>query len=238
MLYQDVILADRPVGYWPLGGTRDLVAGRNATGVNSPTFGSPGLMIAGAQAGRCVDLNGSNQYLTVADNDVFSPTASAWSVECWVRFDNLPSVFMALVAKYESSATEWGLNILGPSAGVTNTVEYIIWNSGGGEIWKATAPANSLSTGRIFHFVGTFNNGAPIIIYINGTERARNTSTTGGTRSNTTSKIWMGHRGDGAGSHTDGRLAHVAVYDKVLSPAQIVSHYRAGVVGIPAGLAA
>src|SRR5262249_20602336 len=84
--YQTEVLADTPLAYWRLGDTSGTTAtdasgnGRHGTYQNSPTLNQTGALVGDANGS--VLLNGSTQYVSVADVAAFG--TAAVSAEGWV----------------------------------------------------------------------------------------------------------------------------------------------------------
>jgi hypothetical protein len=116
---------------------------------------------------------------------------------------------------------------------------YTWWNSAA-VVWISTTPAFSLNTWA--HVVATYdaNSDANVpIIYVNGVSQTvteSGTTPTGTWRGIDTEACYIGNRQAGTGAW-EGNLADVAVWNKILSPSDVLALYNAtkGIYGFQSG---
>lgn len=221
--YEAVVLSDGPVGFWPLTETSGTTAndvsghGRHGTFYGSPTL-ADGAIASGLQP--TAKLNGSTQYVQVADNDAWSaagPSAKI-SFELWFNALTVTAPSQMLLTKYE----EWQLRIESDGKGLVDTNV-----NGLRSVLHATTPT-AFPAGTAVHFVGTYDRSANHLeVYVNGTSVA---TASGGSEAmnNRSHPLQVGRRSDGAGSLFSGRIGYVAVYAAALSASRIAAHYTAG----------
>jgi hypothetical protein len=218
------VLLDSPVGYWPLDETSGTTAidisgnGRNGTYSGSYTLNG----VLGPLRG--VDLTGG--HVEIADHAAWSADTTGFlSVEAWIKLDTTANAMM-FVTKGASSNYEWDLR----SGDVTPTGLAVVHYTGAGVgVINVAVGAGVIGTTRAYHLAFTYDRtGQLLIAYVNGVEVGRDTTASGSTTAGTAA-VRIGARADAAGAVTDGRIAHVAIYSTVLTPARIVAHYEAGI---------
>jgi hypothetical protein len=99
--------------------------------------------------------------------------------------------------------------------------KWSIWVNDGGAMLSVNGPTLAFNTWT--HVVATFD-GSNVKLYVNGQPVATGTSTS---YAPNTSKPFTVGRGESS-FYFNGRLDEVAYYNKVLSAAQILSHYNSG----------
>lgn len=91
----------------------------------------------------------------------------------------------------------------------------------------ANATGAAQTVGTWYHVVAVFD-GATQSVFVNGEEKVA--TTFGPPKSlsdNALGKLMLGVRPDSIGAKFNGRLSHVAVFDRALEAAEILTHYRA-----------
>ena len=212
--YNDVVLADSPVGYWRLGESSGTTAkdlsgnGLNGTYQSSPTLASAGLI--SGDTDKSVTMNGSTNYITVSHpNTAMSGTISA---EAWYKSSNTSIGEQHILSKFPGSDTNYYFGIY------QNKVEMAVT---GNAYMQSTS---TLSNNVLYHLVATYDL-SNIRFYINGIldRTVANTATpvSAGTLLN------IG-RYSGGNSYVFGALDEVALYNYVLTDGQVLTHYNAG----------
>jgi hypothetical protein len=214
--YAATVTADGPVSYWRLGETSGTSAA-DSTGPNIGTYrngvalGTASLTSDAANAAATFD--GVNDSMAVPSTTGLSPTAAV-SVEAWVRPGAKPPAgnFASVVTKAES----YSLQFNGPQLEFT-TIK-------GTTRRRVQAPAGAVVAGQTYHVVGTYD-GTTQRLYVNGVQVA-SAAFSGAVNANTKSVVvgsW-----DTAGEFLSAVIDDVAVYAKVLTPAQVEAHFSAG----------
>lgn len=240
--YDGAVTADRPVGFWYDAAGHDLVAHRDATRVGAP--GSTSLPNGDSAA----TFDGSRRYLEVADSDLWSPaTTGRFTVEAWMRPSTLqfPGCYVHWLGKGEPGQQEWTLRMYARSTPCEdpprpNRVSVYAFNRSGG-----------LGTGAYFqggldqvpimqpnvwiHVVGVIDAVDRSAAYPNGYVRIYRNGRLINTRDlfstvrirleNGTAPLRIGTQAlDG---FFRGAIGKVALYDRELSAARVLAHYRA-----------
>jgi hypothetical protein len=209
--YPAEVVADSPVSYWRFGessGTNavDIVGGKNATYVNSPTLGVAGLVNGGDTA---VSLDGTDDYITTPF--ILDPNAGDFSIEVWVKLASLPSSGQAYtIAHY-------------------GTVQLIRLAANDGNILATGTFIGGVSTHTMTtdttHIVLTWEDSATTLRwYVNGVAAGVNTSAN---QTATSSGFGFGINAALTGNRMAGVLDEAAIYNTVLSGARALAHYEA-----------
>jgi len=215
--YSDVVLADSPIVYYrlgePSGTTADNAEGtaaRDGTYVNTPTLGVAGLLTGDADT--AVTVNGSTQYIYVAD-------------QAALDFGNGPLTYELWFKNADTAKNQWLMAKGTQTAGLyyTATTGVIAWRSYG---WGpgATSSIGIADTNR-HHIVGTKDTSNNWLLYIDGVDRTTYAGVTDTASSAT--DLYIGTCSD-LTDYADGTLDEVAVYNTLLSPTRIAAHYTAG----------
>lgn len=243
--YAYTVLADAPVGYWRLGETApggvadargrpslqglhcglDSGAGAGNVAQNGPRpdAGFPGL----APDNRAIHFAGEYDYAVVYDTPELDVTG-ALTLEAWIRLDEIPVGNEGIVSKYVGSGNQrsFGLYVDGQSADGMLAMSI----SPDGTYTNASVVCDdvALPLDTWLHVAGTYLPGQYMRLYINGS--LATVLTTGVTESifDSSAGLWIGCIYDSANpsSHFAGSIDEVAVYDRALSAAEILDHYR------------
>ena len=167
-LYEDTVLADSPVGFWPLGETSGTVATDLTQTYNGQDFGSytqgdagPGVRFPN----KALNLSGSNAYVRLDHATLLEPTAV--TVEVWLKPSSVPANDAVIVISPQSGNGEWS----------SNGYDLVFGGSNGFNPGKVTVNgAGSLTTGSIAlnvwsYIVGT-SDGTMMRLYVNGKQAA------------------------------------------------------------------
>lgn len=225
--YRTTIINDNPISYWRLGETTghfiDMMGNFDSYTENVNARNQTSLI--SGDANGCVLLNAINPSEIFIDNS-FSQVTTAFSFEAWVKPNSL-SGHVTIIGR-SSSSWVGGLGAfyfkLSNAGDQKPTI--VLSYSSSGEV-DAIA-ANSISTGSIYHIVGTCD-GTDLKIYINGVLNGT-TSLAGHTIGVQTGPLTLG-AGSGGGTTGDrysGYLDEIAVYSYALTQAQVTAHYAAG----------
>lgn len=252
--YDSVILADNPVGYWPLASTSS--SGSDKTANNHPaTFtGSPTLSSM-PNGDPAVVFNGTSTYATVPNFAGLSvPTTGQLTVEMWIRPDviNFPHtetsgdgpIVYPLVkgTTYGASGDqEWLLrmynhdNLDGTISARPNRISAYVFNpagalGAGSYVQETVTPGQWIFITAVFDTVNKGSDGwGTTRIYKNGV--LKDTDTMGGDYDITpvagSAPLHIGARPEGSASYFKGAIAKLAVYPTALTPQKISAHYQA-----------
>jgi hypothetical protein len=219
--YSQVVLGDGPTSYWRLGETSGTTAGDQKT-VNPGTYAGTPLL---GQA-SLLTSDTQNRALGVSGDDhVRVPAAaslnltSAVTLEAWIKPNAVPATgFASVLTKPEAYSLQFN----------SGRLELTIIQSGVRK--RLQAPSGAVVAGRTYHVVGTFD-GVNQRLYLNGTQVAIAPLT--GTATIFGSNLYVGSW-DGASEFFNGSIDEAAVYARVLSAAQVKTHYDSGVAGAAA----
>lgn len=212
-------LIDGLISYWRLdesSGTREDIHASNDLADNN-TVGNGTGKINGAAS-----FNGSDEYLSCADNAELSFGDDALTITAWASADVLDSI-RAVVAKWASD-------------GAVATCEYALrvsssaftWRVGDGSSNTTVSSSVTLSTGTLY-FVAVWHDPAANQIGI-----SVNAQATPDTAAHTTglldgsASLALGRTGDFAGQYWDGLIDEVGLWGRVLSSSEISQLYNSG----------
>lgn len=216
--YATVVLGDAPVAFWRLNDASavDSVAGRDVTWGNGPTAADGPVGVARATA-----FNGTSQYGQTASASALVPTGDI-SIETWAYLTSTSGSRSVLGATPTTgNPIAWGFDL---SSGKWR---FILGDGAGNPYASISDPADAV-TGQWYHLVGTFQaSGTASKLYVNGAQVASSTSTAG-TRYTTPCPVQIGRYNQTWSQFFPGRLAACALYNAVLSAAQVTNHYSAG----------
>jgi|GEM_PF-3826875 len=205
MGYREIILADSPYGYWPLGETSGATAvaaaGSNGT-YTSVTLGQAGISTSTGQTS--IRVTGIGSYATVPDAG--SAGKATGSIEIWLNpGTNSGDCCFIGNGPYFSIPSNGAVNFYLNGPG---------WQTGGGAV----------AAGAWRHLVATWT-AAGGTIYSNGAVLYTLPANSGVFFS---TAVDFGRRSDVPNSPCTGYYQHVAFYNTVLSAAQIRKHYTEG----------
>jgi hypothetical protein len=216
--YSTTILRDTPVAYYRLGDPDSTRMqdwspnGRDGAYASSGvTFQVPSLL--SKDDSTAASFDGSTGYGEAVAAFSFSDT---FSLEVWFRLTALsPSLPMTILSLGAGS----GQLGVGPSTGqlqaLSSTVAVLVQSN------------VAIVAGRTYHGVFT-KNGATMHLYVNGVDvTVFNANST----CMAPARIDIGRQYDGSQWFFPGVIDEVAVYNYVLSPAQVAAHYAAGAPG-------
>src|ERR1039458_3012785 len=207
--YDSLIVADGPLGFWPLNESSGTTAtdvtgnGHNGTYTGGFTLGQAGI----GDGETAASFNGSTGYVTVPDASALR-LVPPFSIESWVypsSWGNYPMIVTKAVAI--SDSFEFRLH-----AGTGKLAYY----GGTDSRTVATVPKS------VWSYVVAAYDGINIRLYINGVLSATTPWT--GTPAASTDPLRIGARSDGY--YFPGKIAKPAVYNYALTPTQIGAHSK------------
>lgn len=237
--YDNLILSDEPVAYYPMGGPEDLVGGRTATFTGSPAPQS----VSGENYSL---FNGVNQYATVEDDPRLSiPTTGELTVELWIRPDvtTFPNVenddYIHILGKGQGTQDEYKMRMynLVNSEDRPNRISFYAFNlpgsTGTGSYFQ-----DVVNPGEWIHVTAVYNITAAakadpsspngyVRIYKNGVQRDKDDlfATVPVIPEDGTAPLRIGT--SDMESFFQGGIGKVAIYDKELPAARILAHAQA-----------
>ena len=206
------IVPDGLVGYWRFNqnsGTRafdESGAGNDATMYNM----DPGSDWVSGRAGNGLDFDGNNDYLDCGGSSSFE--INQITVACWVNTTE-SAAYRQLVCK------NYGGGLYSYSLSLNNLRPAVYLGGTSNEGWHQAF--SSLTPGQWHHVAFTYD-GNKLIIYINGSVDRVISPITGTVNPNSGTPVWIGSRSDIGGREFDGILDDVRIYNRALSPSEII----------------
>jgi hypothetical protein len=236
--YQQTILADHPVSYWPLNETNgtlihDVVATNNGTCINPSglTLGGPGILYSqGVTTDTAIYFtNTSSGYIKIP----YSTTLNTprFTIEAWLNMPVFPAtgagVDMNPLSFDDSNPKGWAFEIPNPNTSSPNMYGWL----GVSNTWTQINSGTCIQ-GQWSYYALTYD-GTTFTIYTNGV--AAGSKASGYTQVSTLHSLYLGAY-DSGGTVTRfyrGGMQNVAFYSNALSAAQILNHYQVGSTGHP-----
>jgi hypothetical protein len=224
--YAAAVLADHPIGYWRLGETGGTVAfdsiGGNNGVYNSVTLSRPGYnpLDTNTAAGFGPSIN---SYVGSVPIDFATAGNAAFSVEAWVK-GNAQTTDAGIVTKGTGAGGEQ-FNLDTGAGG--HAFRFFVRDANSGAAHLANG--NTGPNGNWRHVVGVCNEAAGLVVlYVDGVSNASGAITPGNGLLSSANPLTMGSRQSGTTAYDDqfvGTLDEVAIYNYVLTPAQVQAHY-------------
>ncbi len=109
MRYEDVVLAENPTCYWPLGRDANDITPRRLHGSYqlSPLPQRPGPPRIGGLSTRWDNASGSTQYIDIGNTSTLNVVAGAYTIMAWVRPITSGSNFSGVVTRGQNP-DGWG----------------------------------------------------------------------------------------------------------------------------------
>ncbi len=179
----------------------------------------------GSTAGKidnCLAVDGVNEYIRVADNDVFSPILKPFSISAWVNMTDATNFFIA--NKYSGVLREWYLG-----TGAAGALSFVVFDETQDKyILRSYNSALTSYEGSWIHIVATYDGGTAdtsMKLYLNGArvDDASNGSGNFVTLRNIATPVDFGHR-DGAFS--EGKIDSIMIFDHELTLVEVESLYN------------
>jgi RHS repeat-associated protein len=209
-----------PNAYWRLGEASGTTAADAAGYGNAGTYSASGVTLGGAPATGSASNEVDTSASFASGGKVSVPSLADWNprsaltVEAWVSPSNTGSA--TFVSKGSSAST-----LSFALAGNGNPSNVPLFQVRVGGVLGTIPGSSALPTGSWTFLVGTFD-GSQLRLYVNGVSQgAANVS---GPIDNALAAFALGNNYD---SNFSGGLDEVAVFDKVLTGAQITSQYAA-----------
>ncbi len=203
---------------------------KDSAGAKNGVAGGTANTTGGGNVCRAGYFNGSG-YVTVSDDDIFSPHVGAngeMSISAWIKIASYPSIDKQgrtpIVAKGSGFGSyEYALYLYSDGS-----VDFTAWQLDGNSY---VGPRGGFIDTNVWHnVVGTLKKGEYARVYIDGVLTAE-TSLVGAadTTANGSSPLYIARRGNTGNYYFKGFIDEVRIYDKALSVADIQAiHSEAG----------
>jgi Concanavalin A-like lectin/glucanases superfamily len=161
--------------------------------------------------GTSASFDGSSGYVSVPENASLD-VGNTFAVEAWVKRGSVStSGYQAIASKQTGS---WVL-------AVNSVNQLVLRQAGNADIVTSTKNISDTSS---WHYVAATKNGSSVHLYIDGADVTGTVANQ--TLSNNTQPLVIGQ--SSGGSFFKGQIEEVAVYNQVLTPAQVLDHYQLG----------
>ena len=250
MSYSQSILAKHPIAYWRLGEVKGPTAfDATANKHNGAFHGTPTYHETGGikqDIDTAVKLDGRSSYIEIPNSKDFSQLSSGQGLtaEAWIRPDvlvfagetNDPHVHW--LGKGDAGQYEWAFRFYSKESTRPNRISAYIWSPSGG-LGAGAYFQDVLNPGEWIHVVACYDPGdetsptAGVSIYRNGVLRGGPSTQPGALYreynvrpASGSAPLRLGTRD--LKSFLIGALDEVAIYPRVLEPAEILENYRNG----------
>ena len=248
--YRQRVLAKRPIAYWRLGESKGPNAfdatkhAYNGTFHGTPTYGEVGAIRQDPDT--AIKLDGRHSYVEIPESEQFSQAASGQglTIEVWMRPDTLVfegetnDPYIHWLGKGDTRQYEWAFRFYSKESTRPNRISAYIWNRAGG-LGAGAYFQDPLQPSEWIHVVACYDPGeetnprAGVSIFKNGVLRG-GPATQSGALYRTfnimpirgTAPLRFGTRD--LKSFFIGGLDEVAVYPRLLTPAEVLDNYRGG----------
>lgn len=219
--YAAAVLAFSPIVYLRLGDTSGTTAAdasgnsHPGTYVNSPTL-NQGSLLAGDTTNGAVKLNGTTQYVTIANSSAFNVTT--FTIGAWIKIG--PTGAIQEIASRDDTTSNKQFQFRVTASGYLELV-----------LWMSPTPTAAVFTTRAkvtdnkTYFVAATYDGAYVIIYLNGEPILKTAETR--TLNSVTRLMEIGSVAE-SGGFLNGTVDEFAFYGSA-HPSQVIRHrYQSG----------
>lgn len=226
--YAAAVMADSPLGYWPLGDSSVSSSCHDASGnghdgtmEGAVNLGLPGPFADGSITAASFGGDGADVDL----GSTFSFSGSApFSWEIWAAPSTLPGNAGAFLSamEYDSSGGPVSGEYLIAYSSNGNTLGFEMYGPGApGFVALECGGAGGLSVNHWSYVVATWDGSGNANIYVDGVSSNSESGVAGqlSTPSGVDTLL---------GQYFNGTLSEVAIYDHALTPGQIEAHWKAG----------
>lgn len=169
------------------------------------------------------ECNGSTDRLEYAN--VLNTIGAAQSLSLWTYLDTIATPYRYLFCAHNSANTAYG-TVLGLGYVNATTSRITLFSAGSTELSHSGQKTTSLITGAWHHFLYTWDGSVTAAnshIYFDGTEITYDDATNGASLTAATGKWAIGARIYDDARNTDGRMAEVGFWNRVLSADEIAA---------------
>jgi len=229
--YNNAVLADHPVAFWNLDSSNTDLAGRGHT---LARYNSPGATKL-PNGDNATVFNGAGQYMQAADaNDLSVTNTGKITIEAWMRPDvnnfsdtqSSSEPFVYWMGKGVAGQHEYTFRMYNKNSDRPNRISAYSYNLSGG-LGAGSYFQDTVTPGQWIFVTAQINVSAGTVnIWKNGVRRDQDLLSGYNIHpSNGTAPLRIGTRD--LMSYFKGGMGKVAVYDTILTSAQINAHYHA-----------
>lgn len=222
LTYAQVVLQDGPVAFWPLDETSGTVANDlSGNGYNGTYTGGFTLGLAGIPAGGTgAKFNGTTGYVVAP---LVTTAVASFTLEAWVNFDGATALHGPFVENGNAS----GGYSMGCGSGTYDTAGNDFLSLYEVKSWNLPSTTTPIPTTGWHHCAIVVGANAETTYYLDGAQVGTNTNNVilapAGNTFLATDYLANSDR------YFGGILANCAIYNKVLTAAQVQNHYNAGI---------
>jgi hypothetical protein len=209
---------DGLVGYWPFNGNANDASGKRNHGIVN---GAILTRDRNGVANNAYSFNGSNQKITVNDNDVLSFPSGIFTLSAWVNV-NSPVLDCNILCKYDITTNfEYNMGI--------NSTNMMIGGQalslgGNGNSGAATSVHQYINNWHYFTYVSNSGNGTKL--FVDGVQIATGTFNTSSPMGNGTGSLYFGMGGGwNQQNYFKGSIDDIAIYKRALTEQEIIALY-------------
>ena len=213
------------VGLWRLDeGTGTTAKDSSGNGLNGTLGSSPSAPIwTSGRFGKALSFDGSNDYVNIADNNVFSVTTTQQlTIAGWFKKNKLGVWGYPISKRRGASSYEWDIRTY-----TDNRIGCVLLTTAGAN-YLSTGSSSPVytATGQWHHIACTINNSPPkMILYIDGVAVDTKTTTSGSLVNGTAPvRIGIDANGDGPINIT---ADDVRIYNRALTSSEVNKLYTA-----------
>lgn len=236
ILFISSLCLGSPVSQWKMNDNADTSTVEDSIADYTGTFHGEGdaddytsAHTTTGQINEGLELDGSNDYIQISDDDNFSPVGTAFSIAAWISLVGENSaVEFEILNKYETSHLEWSFYVS------SDALYFNLWdNTNGGNIGRKDTDDYSAweDSGFIF-VVATYdgsNTSAGVNLYLNGDDADDEDEENGSYTAleNTDSDLRIGYRDDSP-NKASGIVDNIIVFDTELTSSEVEAFYNDG----------
>ena len=200
--------------------------GTGTTSTDQSGHGLTGTLTNGAtwttagKYGNALSLDGVNDFVDLGNPAALQITGNM-TISAWIFATSFPADDAAVVSKRASGELGFQLDTTVDTG--QRTIGFKLTNSSGGQMFRYGA--TTLQPNVWYHIAGVYDAVAQTLhVYLNGQlDDGALQGTVTGTQQNSTGNVNIGQRPGFAGFNFAGRIDDARIYDRALTPAQIVA---------------
>ena len=212
--YTRAIKDDGPTAYWKLGANFNnstSLTGLNGTASGGAAAGG-GAALAQNATDASTDFNGTSQVVTITSALAISP-AGAFSLEAWVRPDVADNAQRTIMRKEGGYLLDVN----------SNQIRFGVWKNSA--VVGLISSTISITANTTYHLAVTYD-GLKSRLYVNGVLNKEADVIEGPVDAG--GNLGIG-AAPGGSTFWDGRIDEAVLYNYMLSPEQILAHYKTGI---------
>ena len=226
--YAAAVMADSPLGYWPLGDPVTSATCEDASGNGHPgnlvgavTLGAAGPFSDGSLTAATFDGSAAEEVDVGPSFDFSGTTPFSWEV--WVKPNTLPGspgAFLSTMVYDNSGGPATGEYLIAYSGG-QGTLGFEMYGTGG----YALVAIECSGTGGLFvnqwsYIVATWDGAGDSVVYVDGVESGEWPGAGGRVPAFSVNTL--------IGQFFNGAISEVAIYGHALTEGQVHTHWQAG----------